>query len=369
MNFLKFIVKNPFRRKNSAILSIVGISIGIIVIVALGGITEGLSDSYENILHAGQADFSISSKETGDSAFGTDTMDASWVDKIKSVPGVDEAYPVYVDLAPVGKDAMKTLIGVDPESIKLADISIKEGRIFKKDSNEAVLGDIYAKDKNYKIGDNVKIDGENFEIVGIIETGDQSMASAVFTSLSKVQDLNDVEDSISNTYVKVKKGENVQKVADRIDKKYGDDIQTITSVTQLKEMSDSINMIRSASWAISLLAIIIGGLGIINTMLMSVFERTREIGVLKAVGWSNMKILIMIVGESLVVTIVSAIIGSIIGYSACVILAPKMHLAPLFTTGIFVRAFIIAIIVGIIGGVYPAIRAVKLPPTEALKYE
>ena len=131
MSFLKFIIKNPFRRKNSAILSLVGISIGIIVIVALGGITNGLTNSFENTLHAGGADFSISSKETGDSAFGTDTIDTSWTDKIKSVFGVDEAYPVYVIFAPIGDDARKNLIGVDPESAKFVDISIKEGKIFK----------------------------------------------------------------------------------------------------------------------------------------------------------------------------------------------------------------------------------------------
>ena len=117
------------------------------------------------------------------------------------------------------------------------------------------------------------------------------------------------------------------------------------------------------------LAIVVGGLGIINTMLMSVFERTREIGVLKAVGWSNKKILTMIVGESLVITIVSAIIGSIIGFAACTLLGPQMGISPLFTPKIFIQAFGIAIIVGIIGGLYPAIKAVKLPPTEALRYE
>ena len=104
-------------------------------------------------------------------------------------------------------------------------------------------------------------------------------------------------------------------------------------------------------------------------MLMSVFERTREIGVLKAVGWSNGKILTMIVGESLVITIVSAIIGSVIGVVLTLVLAPKMGLNPVFTPDIFVQAFLIAIIVGIIGGLYPAIKAVKLPPTEALRYE
>ncbi len=369
MSFLKFIIKNPFRRKTSATLAIVGIAIGIIVIVALGGITDGLINTFEDTIHAGGADFSISGKETGDSAYGTNTIDASWTDKIANVSGVDEAYPIYVVITSVGDDYMKSLIGVDPQGTTLADISIKEGRIFKDDANELIIGDIYAEDNDYKIGDTIDVDGEDFEIVGIIETGDQSMAGGVFTSISKVGELMDDEDSITNIYVKVNKGADAQEVADRIDAKYGDDIKTITSIMEMEQMANMLNMLQGTTWAISLLAIIVGGLGIINTMLMSVFERTREIGVLKAVGWSNRKILTMIVGESLVITIVSAIIGSVIGYLACTLLSPQIGITPLFTPKIFIQAFVIAIIVGVIGGLYPAIKAVKLPPTEALRYE
>ncbi len=369
MSFLKFILKNPFRRRTSAILAIVGIAIGIIVIVALGGITDGLINTFEDTIHAGGADFSISGKETGDSAYGTNTIDASWTDKIANVEGVDEAYPIYVVLTSVGDDYMNTLIGIDPDGTALADISMKDGKIFEDGENEAILGEIYAEDNDYKVGDSIKINGEDFEIVGIYKTGDQNMAGGVFTSISKVGELMDDEDSISNIYVKVNKGVNPQEVADRIDKKYSDDIATVTSVMEMQQMGDMLNMLQASTWAISLLAIVVGGLGIINTMLMSVFERTREIGVLKAVGWSNKRILGMIVGESLVITIVSAIIGSVIGFLACTFLGPQIGIEPLFTPKIFIQAFSIAIVVGIIGGIYPAIKAVKLPPTEALRYE
>ena len=369
MSFLKFILKKPFMRKTRAFLSIVGIAIGIIVIVALGGITDGLVNTFEDTIHAGGADFQISGKETGDSAYGTNTIDASWTDKISNVSGVEEAYPIYVVLTSVGDDYMNTLIGIDPDGTQLADISMKEGRLFENNANEVILGEIYADDNGYKIGDNIEIDSENFEVVGIFESGDSNMAGGVFTSISKVGELMDDEDSISNIYVKVNKGEDPQTVADRIDAQYGDNITTITSVMEMEQMADMLNMLQASTWAISLLAIVVGGLGIINTMLMSVFERTREIGVLKAVGWSNTKILTMIVGESLVITIVSAIIGSLIGFLACTLLGPQIGIEPLFTPKIFIQAFSIAIVVGIIGGLYPAIKAVRLPPTEALRYE
>lgn len=369
MSFLKFIIKNPFRRRNSAILAIVGICIGIIVIVALGGITNGLVSTFEETIHAGGADFSISGKETGNSAYGTNTIDANWTEIIANVSGVDEVYPIYVVLTSVGDDYMNTLVGIDPNGTDLADISMNEGRIFKDNSSEVILGKIYADDNNISVGDSIRISGEDFDVVGIYETGDSNMAGGALTSIKKVGDLMDDEDHISNIYVKVKKGEDPQTVADRIDSMYGDNITTVSSVMEMEQMATMLNMLQASSWGISLLAIVVGGLGIINTMLMSVFERTREIGVLKAVGWSNRKILTMIVGESLVITIVSAIFGSIIGVVACTVLCPMMGLTPVFALDTFIQAFAIAIVVGIIGGLYPAVKAINLPPTEALRYE
>ena len=368
MSFLKLILKNPFRRRTNAILAIVGICIGIITIVALGGITDGLIGTFEDTVHAGGADFTVTGKDSGSSAYGTNTINASWTDKIRAVDGVDSAFPTYIALTSIG-NSQGVLIGIDPSGSNLAEMTITDGRIFNDNASEIVVGKLYSQDANVSVGDSVSVNGEDMKVVGISESGNQDGDGGVYTSINKVGNLMHDDNSISNIYVKVVKGGNVKQVADSIDEKYGDNITTVTSIMQMKQMADILNTLKLASLAVSILAIVIGALGIINTMLMSVFERTREIGVLKALGWSNKRILIMIIGESLVITILSAILGCIIGYAAVSLVAPMVGFNPIFTFYTFAQAFIVAIVVGVLGGLFPAIKAVKLAPTEALMYE
>jgi putative ABC transport system permease protein len=186
-----------------------------------------------------------------------------------------------------------------------------------------------------------------------------------------LQNLTDNEGEISSVYIKIKKDANLTVVNDNIKDKYNDTLNTITTEEMSQTIDDTLGMINQATTAIEVLAIIIGGLGVINTMMMTVFERTREIGVLKSVGWSKKRILTMIMGESIVLTVLSGIIGSILGVLAVFILfkAGGDEMTLIFNINIFIKAFAVALSVGIIGGLYPAIKASKLSPTEALRYE
>lgn len=375
MSFLSLIVKNPFRNKSRAFLAIIGIGIGLATIVALGGITDGLIASAEDTLHSGGSDITILGSESSSaqsSSFGTATLSEDWVDEINNVTGVEQAIGVYSTMLTSPDIPMLSVVGINQEDTSLAELTITDGELFAKNSSEVIVGTVLAERENITVGDSIDIGQDSYDVVGIFESGNSNQDMSIFMDLRETQELVQDEGNITAIFTKVSPDYEVDEVADSIDEQYGDNLSTVTSLSDMAMVGDMIDMLNGASWGISLLAIIIGAVGIINTMLTSVIERTRELGVLKAVGWSSKRILGMIVGESIVITIVSGIIGSILGVIVVGVFTNfglLGGLTPVYTLETFVEAFAIAIIVGVLGGLYPAVKAVKLPPTEALRYE
>ena len=378
--YIKLILKNPFRNRTRSLLGIIGISVGIAAIISLGLITGGLQESTQNTLNEGMGEISVSKY----GSYGLINVDN--VNDIRNITGVKDATGVLtINLGSGGTSSSGAvgqaighgsdslvIKGIDKKHLNLLGVENVNGTVFNENKNEVIIGINVAKNQNKTIGDNIDILGEKFIITGIYETGNILQDNLVFTSLYNLQNLSDSNNLISEIIVKADKNVNVSKLSDNIKKIYANKLDTTTAEEQAKRVNHVIETIDVASIAISLLAIIIGSLGVVNTMIMSVYERTREIGVLKAVGWTNLRILLMILGETIVLMLISAVVGTIFG-----VLAVKLGLlflntdvlAPAYSMDIFIRAFIIALSVGLIGGLYPAYRASKLSPTEALKYE
>ena len=393
-------MKNPFRNKTRTTLSIIGIAIGIITIVALGLITGGLEESIQTSLNSGGAEITVSGavdNNTGSSI----NVEESYVNKLKNIPGVNDTAGIISitdtsssgstsvsDSSPANRDSSLvsrssfhaggssrgglTINGIESSKLNLIGISDINGSIYADGSNDVIIGKSLAETQRKSIGDTITVSGHKFTITGIYETGSMMTDNYIYGSYSTIKDLGD-RTYVNQILVKTNEGANDTQISDNIEETYPD-LSTITSTEQMKMISTITSVLDLVSLAISLLAIIVGGIGIINTMVMTVYERTKEIGVLRAVGWKSRRILVMILGETLVLTMISAIVGIICGIGICEIGIRLLGSADTmfslaYTPDTFILAFSVAIIVGILGGIYPAYRASKLEPTEALRYE
>ena len=379
MNYFKLIMKNPFRNKTRSLLAIIGIAIGIATIVALGMITVSLENSTQDTLKNGSAEITVT-KVGSSMSSSSGTLNDSYVDELSKIEGVDKTAGMLETsiVATSSSNSRRnssmfgyTLYGANPDDLSIVGISNINGSIYKNDSEELIVGKNLAEEENYTIGDKIDVYGKDYTITGIFETGSIFYDSAMYTSLTKIQNLTDNEGEISTIFVKINKDAELNTVNDKIKTEYNNTLTTITTEEMAQTIDDTLGMINSATTAIEALAIIIGGLGVINTMMMTVYERTREIGVLKSVGWTKKRILTMIRGESIVLTIISGIIGSILGVLAVIILfnIGDNDMTLIYDINIFIKAFAVALTVGILGGLYPAIKASRLSPTEALRYE
>ena len=367
------IFKNLFRRKGRTILTLLGISIGVAAIVALGAMAEGLRAGYTAMVSGSQADLVLTQAGMMDITMGG--VEETVADQLRAWPEVTDVDGMLMGNVQAEDAPYFFIFGYAPQGFAIAHFRIVEGEGLAEvrgvRGKPLILGRGAAQSLGKAVGDALRITGGAFRIVGIYETGDAFEEGGAVIPLEEAQSLLLQPRRVSMFYIRLRDPGDEARLRARVERHFSDLILSTTSEFADRQMM--IEAMEIFAWAISGLAVVIGGVGMTNTLFMSVFERTREIGLLRALGWGRGRILRLILGESLTLSLLGGLVGTGLGVAVVFLLRGSIvfmgTLGVQFSPELFARALITVAALGLVGGAYPAWWASRLLPLEALRYE
>jgi ABC-type antimicrobial peptide transport system permease subunit len=367
------VLKNLFRRRGRTILTLVGIAIGVMAIVALGAMAQGLKAGFVAMSQGSQADLVLSQGESLTALMSSvDETIAGPVRALPGVAGVDGM--LYTNALIDGRDYL-LIFGYDPQGFAIDRFRIVDGQtladVRSVRGKPLILGRQAAQSMNLAVGDTLRITGSAFRVVGIYETGSGLEDGGAVLSLEEAQALALQPHRVSVLYIRLDDPGQADLVRARIERRFPD--LAIATSAEFADQEQLFGLLDGVAMAVAGLAVVIGGITMANTLLMSVFERTHEIGVLRSLGWRRRRVMRLILGEALVLALLGGLAGS--GMGLLVLVGVSRSRSPLavvgsqLTPGIFGRALVTVLALGLGGGAYPAWWASHLLPVEALQYE
>ena len=373
------IFKNLFRRKGRTILTVLGISIGVAAIIALGAVARGMQAGLTSMTRGSEADLVIT--QGGALSALMSSVDQEIIAQVSTWPEVADVDGVLLGSA-IFEDARQFfLLGHDPEGFAIEHFRIVEG-VTLADARGVrgkplILGKRAAQSLDLDVGDAMRLSGGIYRVVGIYETGDSFEDGAAVVPLEEGQSLMLLPRRVSMIYVKLGPSATgdlsveIERLRARVERRFPD--LTLSTTSGMVDQEEMLAVLTGMATGVSGLAVIIGGIVMTNTLFMSVLERTREIGLLRSLGWPRRKVLALILGESVLMSLLGGLVGAGLGVGSVYALNNSASdlgiLGTHFTPDLFVRALVTVLVLGLVGGAYPAWWASRLLPVEALNYE
>jgi ABC-type antimicrobial peptide transport system permease subunit len=362
------IVKNLWRRKTRTLLTLLGIAVGVAAVVAMSAFGEGLAGGFQQASSAPEADITVGQRDA--LMLFLSSVDEAVGVELKQIPGVEAVAGTVAGMVQMPESPYFVVLGEDPRGFILPHYRLIAGHL-PTGHNQILIGKITAENFKKAPGDIFRLNDTPYRVAGIYETGVSLEDGGAVMLLEDAQRAFDRRDQVSYYNLQIKDARRINDIKAEIEARWPN--LAASRSGDASQQEDALNMFRAFGWFVGLFAVLVGGLGMMNTTLMSVFERTREIGVLRAVGWSRGRIIGMILGESLVLSGLGGVagIGLGVGLTELAKLVPSVEalLSGVFTPMLFVQALLIALALGLVGGFYPAWRAAQLAPVEAMRAE
>ncbi len=367
------ILKNLFRRKGRTILTLLGTSIGVAAIIALGAMASGLREGFSAMTQGSQADLVLSQASAMSSLISS--VEETIADDVRVLPEVADINGMLFTNALIDNESYLFILGHEPDGFAIDHFRVIEGQTLAEArgmrGKPLLMGRRTAQSMEVAVGDAIRITGTVFRVVGIYETGSGFEDGGAVVSLKDAQALALQPHRVSMLYVKLKDARKADQFRGRIERRFPD-LTVATSAGFVGE-EQLLDLLDGMAMAVAGLAVVIGGIVMTNTLFMSVFERTREIGVLRSLGWRRWQVMVMIMGEAVTLAVLGGLLGSGFGALSLTLASRAGSLLSVFggqlTPDLLIRGMVTVIVLGLVGGAYPAWWASRLLPVEALQYE
>jgi len=374
VRFSSLIAKNVMHRPVRTVLTTVGLAVAISAVIILVGISWNFENSFLAIYNTKGIDLVV--VRAGSSNQLSSSLDIHLGERLRKIEGVADIAPSLVDtVAFEDKNLVSVLVdGWVPGSILFRGIRLLEGRALQPDDKKAtMLGRVLALTLDKKAGDSVNIAGEPFQIVGVFESDSWFENGSLTMPLATLQTMMGRENQVTGFLIQATSSD--ARSIDSLRKRIESTIAGVAATPARDHvMGDTqIRLSKAMAWTTAAVALVLGSVGMLNTMLMSIFERTREIGILRAVGWRRRRVLALVLGEALVIALIGTTLGALLAVLGLRILTLAPTARGFINPNLPPEVLIIAVLMGVglslLGGLYPAARAAALEPTEALRYE
>jgi putative ABC transport system permease protein len=368
-----FVWKNLRRRRLRSALTLCGIGMAIGAFVSLVGFSSAFEQAWLRIYSSSGTDIAVIH-----GTFLNSSLDESAGAKLKVLSTVAQTAPMIYNVMDLTPEVNALAYGWRADSYEFESLQILSGHHFRDGQPEVMLGDLLAENLIKKAGDTLKIQGSPFTVTAIYHGGSALEADAVIMPLDQLQQLSSLQGKVSTIHVRLRPtppGESPESYLKRAQTQIEAILPGLRAVPAAERAGNNefVRMARASAWGTSSAALLIGILGIANTMAMSVFERTREIGILRALGWKQRQVLVLIQLEAVVLGLGGGFVGIAFGWWALHLLAALPQTASIVSASVplslLAEALGIAILAGLIAGAFPAWRGARLSPVEALRHD
>ncbi len=360
------VAANVFRRRARTVLTAAGVAVGVGAVVALLALSTGLNNTAAQFVHLGRADLGLFQRDAGDPT--SSVLPLTMESKLKRLRGIAAVTPIQLVVDAVPGSPAAIVLGLDPSGFAAHQLVIVQGQPLSP--GRVLVGDQLAAQRHLRVGQQLRVGHRRFTIGGIFHTGQNYQDTGVMMTLRDGQAIaGRSRNEVTTFAVKLDPRTSLSEAKRELAHSFPG-VVVISDPGEAVRAGANTALISKAVLMMVVLALIIGGLAVANTMLAALLERRRELALLSTIGWSSKQLGTLVLAESLVVSLFGTGVGIVLGLGASKLLPGALGLgdfvSPELTPWGIGRAALIGVLIGTLGALYPIWRVSRMRAVLAL---